>query len=231
MRAAEKAERREGNREADRFYSRALEVLGADDEEQALELRLRRARVTTFLGDFRPAREQLVAVADGAQRLGRPDLRCGALLGLANIDWKQGLAADARPRLQEAPSLAGEIGDSALRVRAASFGNVHAWFDGDADAVIRELPSASRSPRSSTTAAAHRGSHGARHRLLELRPARRGAAADEVAALWPVRAAAPATRRGHGVARLRPLLRGDVGQPRSSPCRRSTGSSARATPT
>ena len=140
VRAAEKAERREGNREADRFYARAIELFGADEEEQALELRLRRARVTTSLGEFRPAREALLAVTDGSQRLGRSDLRCGALLALAKIDWIQGLAADARPRLLEASSLAGELGDPALRVRAAFLSaNVHAWFDGDADAAIREL--------------------------------------------------------------------------------------------
>jgi class 3 adenylate cyclase/tetratricopeptide (TPR) repeat protein len=140
VRAAEKAERREGNREAERFYTRALRLLGTDDEEQALELRLRRARVTTFLGEFRPAREELLAVGDGSQRVGRADLRCGALLALANIDWKQGLAADARPRLLEASALAGELGDPALRVRAAYLSaNLHAWFDGEADAAIREL--------------------------------------------------------------------------------------------
>ena len=140
VRAAEKAERREGNREADRFYRRALALLGADSAERALELRLRRAKVAMFLGDLRAAREQLLVVADEAQGSGRLDLRCGALLAMANIDWKQGLAAQCRPNLLEATTLAGELGDSALRARAAfQSANLHAWFDGDADAAIREL--------------------------------------------------------------------------------------------
>ncbi|MDQ4030492.1 MAG: hypothetical protein M3168_05565, partial [Actinomycetota bacterium] len=140
VRAAEKAERREGNREANRFYARALALLAADQEEQALELRLRRARVTMFLGEFRPAREELLAVSDAARRLGRADVRCEALLALANIDWKQGLAADSRPRLLEAAALADEVGDATLRAKAAfESANLHAWFDGDAESAIREL--------------------------------------------------------------------------------------------
>jgi class 3 adenylate cyclase/tetratricopeptide (TPR) repeat protein len=138
--AAEKAERREGNREANRFYARALELLGADEQEQAIELRLRRARVTMFLGEFRLAREELLAVADGAQSLGRADLRAGALLTLANIDRKQGLATDSRPRLLEAAALAGELGDTTLRAKAAfESANLHAWFDSDSELAIREL--------------------------------------------------------------------------------------------
>ena len=42
MRAAEKAERREGIREADRYYARALELVGDAQSEQTLELRLGR---------------------------------------------------------------------------------------------------------------------------------------------------------------------------------------------
>jgi class 3 adenylate cyclase/tetratricopeptide (TPR) repeat protein len=138
VRAAEKAERREGNREADRFYGRALEL--GPDGEAALPLRLRRAHVTATLGEFRAAREELSAVSEAAKVLGRRDLRCGAVLALANIDWKQGLAAEARPRLLEASSLARELGDPALQARAAFLSaNVHAWFDGDADAAIPEL--------------------------------------------------------------------------------------------
>src|SRR5205807_9618181 len=44
MRAAEKAERREGIREADRFYARALELVGDTDSEIAIDLRLRRGK-------------------------------------------------------------------------------------------------------------------------------------------------------------------------------------------
>ena len=140
VRAAEKAERREGHREAHRFYERALDLLDADAAERALELRLRRGRMEVFLGEFRAAREDLLTVAEQAQSLRRRDLRCEALLALANIDYKQGLAADFRPRLLEAAALAAELENPALRARAAfQAAHLHAWFDSDAEAAIREL--------------------------------------------------------------------------------------------
>ena len=55
MSAAEKAERREGIREADRYYARALELVGDDETEQTLELRLGRAGTLNKLGDLEAA--------------------------------------------------------------------------------------------------------------------------------------------------------------------------------
>src|SRR5262249_39463024 len=78
MQAAEKAERREGIREADRYYARALELLGDEQSEQALEVRLGRAGTLNKLGDVRQADELLAIVTDQGASLDRSDLRARA---------------------------------------------------------------------------------------------------------------------------------------------------------
>ncbi len=52
MRAAEKSSRREGIREADRYYARALDLVGDEQSERALELRLGRAGTLNLLGEL-----------------------------------------------------------------------------------------------------------------------------------------------------------------------------------
>jgi class 3 adenylate cyclase/predicted ATPase len=118
-RAAERAERREGISEADRFYARALELVDVDLPERLTELRLRRSGTLTALGRLREANELLKAVAQDAEVLGRFDLRGTALVGLANIDQKQGRAADARGRLGEAQAIGADLQDVRLQIRAA----------------------------------------------------------------------------------------------------------------
>ncbi len=137
--SAEKAERREGMREAARFYERALELVAADDA-QALDLRLPYGRMLTALGDLRSARKELGAVCKEALARGRPRVRCAALIALANIDQKQGHAADARRRLNEASGLAVEVGDQVLEIRAGyETGTLRADFDGDHDAAVEQV--------------------------------------------------------------------------------------------
>jgi predicted ATPase/class 3 adenylate cyclase len=118
-RAADKAERREGMREAARFCARALELVGDDFPETAIELQLRNARALAFVGSIERARERLAEVAERALHLGRLDLRCSALVGLAGLDHRQGLAADARRHLAEAETLAASAGDRRLQIRTA----------------------------------------------------------------------------------------------------------------
>jgi class 3 adenylate cyclase/tetratricopeptide (TPR) repeat protein len=145
-RAAEKAERREGTREASRFYSRALELLPPDEEERRLELELRRATCLVTLGELASATDVLADVADRASGLGRRDVRCAALVALGNVDWKQGRAGDARPHLEEAGAIAREIGDRQLQVRVAfELANILGWFDGELEAAIDVLQGALRS--------------------------------------------------------------------------------------
>jgi class 3 adenylate cyclase/predicted ATPase len=119
IRAAEKAERREGFREADRFYGRAVELLHDDEIEQVTELRLRRSRTLTALGDLHHAGQLLEAVERDAESLERLDLKGATLVGLANIDQKQGRVTDARRRLDEAQVIALHLKDVRLQIRAA----------------------------------------------------------------------------------------------------------------
>ena len=139
-RAGERAERREGFREAERFYTRALDVLGTNDTEQRLALRLRRGLVLKALGELGQASVELVEVERRALVLELPDLRCEALIALANIDGKQGRPADARRRLDEAEAIVRVIGNPRLMVQQA-FENsgFRAHFDGAADAAVADL--------------------------------------------------------------------------------------------
>ncbi|MGB2874282.1 MAG: AAA family ATPase [Gaiellaceae bacterium] len=141
--AADKAQRREGYREAGRYYERALALLGDDHQERALELRLPLARTRAALGELRQASEELAEVAAEARSAERPDLRCMALLTLGNIDHRQSRASEARNRLTEAQALALQSGDRSLQVRAAySLATIRADFDGQAEEAADDLRAA-----------------------------------------------------------------------------------------
>jgi len=138
--AADKAERREGFREADAFYARALDVLDDSDSEALVELQLKRSRTLAALGELGKAHDQLVTVAENAEALGRLDVRCAGLIATANIDSKQGRAVESRRNLTEAVAIAGEIGDRALQVRAGyEFATLAAWFEGATEAGAAQL--------------------------------------------------------------------------------------------
>jgi predicted ATPase/class 3 adenylate cyclase len=140
IRAGEKAEGREGIREADRFYARALELVAEDTRDLALDLRLRRGRMLIAQGDLRAANQQVSHVAEEALALRRHDLRAAALLALANIDWKQGRAADSSERLIEAERLSSAIDDRGLEVRIAYLAaNNRGWFEGASEAAIGDF--------------------------------------------------------------------------------------------
>ena len=118
-RAAEKSQRREGWREAERYYERALRLVGDSLPETALELRYARARTRAGLGALSQAWEELGDVAENATSLARSDVRCIALVTMGNIDHRQGRPTDARRRLTEATELAAQVGDRSLQIRAA----------------------------------------------------------------------------------------------------------------
>ena len=139
-RSAEKARLREGTREAERFYARALELLEDEHREARAELTYGLARIAGAHGDIRTARESCEVVAEEARAVQRPDLRAAALLTLVNLDQQQGRAEDARTRLSEASAIASDIGDRALQVRALfESANLRAWFEGDADGAADEF--------------------------------------------------------------------------------------------
>jgi tetratricopeptide (TPR) repeat protein len=140
MRAAEKAERREGIREADRYYERALEIAGDELTGQTLELRLGRAGTLNTLGQLAAADELLTVVADEAPKVERLDLRAKALLGKTRIATKQGRAADARTLVREAEAIARNSGDLALQARAGfQAAYVRWWFEEAGEAAIADL--------------------------------------------------------------------------------------------
>jgi class 3 adenylate cyclase/predicted ATPase len=142
-RSAEKTERREGLREAERFYARALLLLGDEHGEQRAVLRLGRGRTLVALGDIRAAREELEAVLKEAVGLDRGDLECAALVELGDIDQRQGRFGDARRRVVRAQELAARLGDPKLRVRASFvFAQLRADFDGALDEAVDELEQA-----------------------------------------------------------------------------------------
>jgi class 3 adenylate cyclase/tetratricopeptide (TPR) repeat protein len=114
--AAEKAERREGIREARSFYTRALALDGSDHPSRVVELRLRRARAAAQLGELRQACEELEQVVNDAAGADRPDVLCLALVTLSNIAQRQGKANDARQRLEAAGPIAERLGDRRLQV-------------------------------------------------------------------------------------------------------------------
>ena len=142
-RAADRAERHEGIREAERYYARALELIGEDDAVRATSFRVRRGLALRALGQLKDAAALLARAAEEATALERPDLRAAALVALANVDAKQGRAAEAKRRLAEAGPLAETAGDPILRVRVAfETAAVRAHFDGAIDSAIEELQNA-----------------------------------------------------------------------------------------
>jgi class 3 adenylate cyclase/tetratricopeptide (TPR) repeat protein len=134
-RAGEKAERREGMREAERFYARALALIAEDKEGASIELKLRHGRVLVALGEVGRARDELQEVESAALAAGRPDLRGAALVALANIAWKQGKVVESQGHVTEAELVASATGDKRLLVRAIfESGFTRAWFHGSAEA-------------------------------------------------------------------------------------------------
>ena len=140
MRAGEKAERREGNREADRYYARALELLEDQCSQTALELRVQRAFTRNVLGEVGDAVKELISAADDARARGHARIRGTALAMLGQIDLRQGRVSDARERLSEAQAIANETSDRTLQVKAM-YRLSALWGDFEGD-IARALESA-----------------------------------------------------------------------------------------
>jgi class 3 adenylate cyclase/tetratricopeptide (TPR) repeat protein len=138
--AARRAERREGLHEAERYYTRALDVLRDAHPGVQLDLRLRRADIMMMIGRLKEACEELVEVAEAASRLDRTDVECEALLLLGDIDQRQGRAAEAHRRLAEAQGLAEYTGNAVLRSKVAFvLAALVADFEGEHDRAIEML--------------------------------------------------------------------------------------------
>jgi tetratricopeptide (TPR) repeat protein len=143
IRAAAKSERREGMLQADRFYLRALDLVDDETSETGVELRLDHARMVVAANDLPAAAGQLQAIIEDAAAVGRADLRCQALVALANVEWKQGGVGDWRGHLNEAEATAHGLSDQRLQVRVAyEAAYVRAWFEGDLDPAINAVADA-----------------------------------------------------------------------------------------
>jgi len=142
--AAERAERREGCAKQSATHTSAHAPRRRRGGARDRDPRSSRHR-PAGLGELRDAAAILTQAAAEAGALGRSDLRCAALVALANIDAKQGRPADAKRRLVEATSLADAVADPVLRIRAAFESSaVRAHFEGAIDAAIAELDAALR---------------------------------------------------------------------------------------
>jgi tetratricopeptide (TPR) repeat protein len=142
-RAGDKAERRQGLREAERFLSRAISLLGDQYPETTIDLKFQRAMQLNSLGQTDEAQASYLEVAAGALTLNRVDLRCRALLGLTELLLQQGNAADAREYLDESDRLARETADPHLRVRATwARAWLHEVVEGPTAVAIEALQSA-----------------------------------------------------------------------------------------
>ncbi|MDX6413485.1 MAG: hypothetical protein QOH23_895, partial [Gaiellaceae bacterium] len=138
-----RAEQREGMREAHRYYTRALEVLGDDFRERQLELRLRRAAITMLLGQLKEACEELAEISDLAHEQGVAEVECEALILRGDIDQRQGRASEARRRLDAAGALASKVGDPCLQVKVAFISATVTFdFEGEFESAIEDLRNA-----------------------------------------------------------------------------------------
>jgi class 3 adenylate cyclase/tetratricopeptide (TPR) repeat protein len=138
-RAADKAERREGIREAERYYSRALEI-ATEGSPAGIELRLKHARTLATLGELERAAEGLREVERDADVAALADIRCRALLALVSIDRKQGRAAESRRHLAKADELAAASSDVRLQIQTAfELSQARAWFEPLGDRAVADL--------------------------------------------------------------------------------------------
>ena len=104
-----------------------------------------RSRVLVGRGALAQARQELLEVLEVASEAGRLELRCAALLTMANLEWKQGNAGQLRELLSEAEEIAERIGDRRLGIVAAfELANLRGWFEGEAAEAIEDLRRALR---------------------------------------------------------------------------------------
>jgi class 3 adenylate cyclase/tetratricopeptide (TPR) repeat protein len=141
--AGGRAERRESLREAHRYYTRALDVLGEEHIDLRVSLRLHHADMAMMLGLLQEATDELLEVAEHAAELGRAEVESEALLLLGDIDQRQGRPNDAHRRLLEAERLASSTDDSRLQARVQFVLNTFlADYLGDLEQAIENLRAA-----------------------------------------------------------------------------------------
>ena len=139
-RAGEKAERRGGIREANRYYARALDLVDDRRSRAALDLRVRAAFTRNVLGEVKQAAEELASVADDALARDEPGTRGNALAMLGQIELRQGRVAVAREHLREVGEIARKTDDRLLQVKAIyRLAALLADFEGEFEPAIQDL--------------------------------------------------------------------------------------------
>jgi tetratricopeptide (TPR) repeat protein len=137
--AADKAERREGWREAERYYARALDLVD-QSEELGLELRLRRSRALLGGGQVQQAVDLVGPVVDEAKRIDRLDLAAEAVITQCHVAYRQGRADDVRERSVELGRLVADVPDLRLQLRTRFvLANVEGDIQGNADKALEHL--------------------------------------------------------------------------------------------
>jgi class 3 adenylate cyclase/tetratricopeptide (TPR) repeat protein len=141
--AGRRAERRESLREAHRYYTRALDVLGEEHDDLRVSMRLHRADMAMMLGKLQEAIDELRDVAEDAAHLRRADVESEALLLLGDIDQRQGRPKEAHKRLLQAEAVAAHADDRRLEARVEFVLNTFVGdYLGEFDEVVENLRAA-----------------------------------------------------------------------------------------
>jgi class 3 adenylate cyclase/tetratricopeptide (TPR) repeat protein len=142
-RAATRAEARQGMREAERFFARALDLLGDGYPETAVKLRYERGKILSGLVRYEEARELLGETAERAAELGLLEIACPAHVTLAQIATHLGKATEAHAHVEEAEGLARQTKDPELRIRTMwARAAIEDRLDGQPAAVVDTLRTA-----------------------------------------------------------------------------------------
>lgn len=140
QRAAKKAEGREGAREAERFLSRAIELLADSYPETVVELKMRRALALTGLARYDDAHGELLETAHRASTLGQLDVASRSYQTLAEIEILLGKASEARAHIVEAERLARSSKDPVRRIQTTLVrANLQDRLEGQPAAVVDTL--------------------------------------------------------------------------------------------
>jgi class 3 adenylate cyclase/predicted ATPase len=116
QRAAKKAESRGGIGEAERFLSRAIELLGDAFPETVVELKMSRGRALAGLARYDDAHPVLTDTAVRASELRLIDIASRAFKTLAEMEVHLGKASDAHAHIEEAERLARQSKDPVRRI-------------------------------------------------------------------------------------------------------------------
>ncbi len=142
IQSAERAESRDGTREAARYYERALDLVGERLPETRTEVRLRQAELQVLMGQLATAGDELAVVTAVAAEVGRDDLRCRALVDLGQVERATGQVAEAREHVTEARGLAESLQEDLLRIRAGFAMAAIRGGDGDIEGAIADIDEA-----------------------------------------------------------------------------------------